>query len=85
MIRPISEVFLADNEAFGDLQADKNINRDSKKTTPLNDRVALDELELNYHTNTIVFNGINKVVQTIMSSQIELTAHDHKEIGRAHV
>ena len=78
MIRPISEVFLADNEAFGDLQDDKNINRDSKKTTPLNDRVALDELELNYHTNTIVFNGINKVVQTIMSSQIELTAHDPK-------
>jgi len=51
---------------------------ESKKTTPTLSRVKLQELELTYMHNPTVFNGINKIVQTIMSADHELVCPDKK-------
>ncbi len=40
----------------------------AEKTTPTNPRVKPDELELTYLHNPTIFNGVNKIVQTIMSA-----------------
>jgi hypothetical protein len=41
-------------------------------------RVGLDELEYSYMQNPTLFNGINKIVQTIMSAPHEVIAKDKK-------
>lgn len=48
----------------------------SQKTTPVIPRVPMSELELTYLHNPVIFNGINKIVQTIMSAKHELSAKD---------
>ncbi len=53
-------------------------NPDSVKTTPEVERVAQDELEVMYIQNPMVFNSINKLVQTIMSSEHYVEAKDEK-------
>ena len=48
------------------------------KTTPTITRVSMSELELTYLHNPTIFNGINKIVQTIMSAEHELICKDDK-------
>lgn len=48
------------------------------KTTPTISRVSANELELAYINDPIIFNGVNKVVQTIMAAHYEITAKDKK-------
>jgi len=48
------------------------------KSTPTIIRVPQNELELTYLHNPTIFNGINKIVQTIMSAPHELVAKDPK-------
>jgi hypothetical protein len=81
-MRTIDEVYLAGNaqplvsspaqpEGFeGDPKA--------QKTTPTTTRVPMVELELTYLHNPTIFNGINKITQTIMSANHEITATDPK-------
>jgi len=45
---------------------------ESRKTTPDIERVGLDTLERLYMINPTIFNGINKIVQTIISAGYEL-------------
>jgi hypothetical protein len=49
-----------------------------KTTYPIVQRVPLLELELTYLYNPVVFNGINKIVQTIMSANHQVSAKDPK-------
>lgn len=74
-MRPITDVFLADNVtvATGDSGEPSTV-----KVTPKVKRVDLDELELTYMHNPTLFNGINKIVQTIMSAHHEVAAKDPK-------
>jgi len=44
------------------------------KTPPSYERAELEELELTYISNAVVFNSINKIVQTIMSADHEIVA-----------
>lgn len=48
------------------------------KTTPTITRISMAELELTYLHNPTIFNGINKIVQTIMSAEHELICKDGK-------
>ena len=72
-MRPISQMFLSEEPeiAIGDTGDPKAI-----KTTPDIKRVDLQELELTYLHNPTIFNGVNKIVQTIMSANHEIVAND---------
>jgi hypothetical protein len=48
-----------------------------KTTYPIVQRVPLLELELTYLYNPVVFNGVNKIVQTIMSAKHEVVAKNY--------
>lgn len=74
-MRPISNVFLADNPTVA---TGETGNPESQKTTPTMNRVDLMELELSYMHNPTIFNGINKIIQTIMSASHEIVAKDKK-------
>lgn len=85
-MRTIDEVYLATNTpdiAFGESKK-KEIKEffsgdpTAKKTTPTIARVPMSELELTYLHNPTIFNGINKIVQTIMSAEHELICPDKK-------
>lgn len=78
-MRTIDEVYLVGNAqpVFG-----KNIisgelgEPKSLKTTPGIVRVPQAELELTYLHNPIIFNGINKIIESIMSAKHELVCED---------
>jgi len=74
-MRPISDVFLAQTPTINTGEAG---DPKSVKTTPETKRVDLGELELTYLHNPTIFNGVNKIVQTIMSSDHEIWAKDKK-------
>ncbi|MFW6172981.1 MAG: phage portal protein family protein [Elusimicrobiota bacterium] len=63
-------------------QADGNANKPdpkSEKTTPEFERISASELERAYILRPNVFNGINKIVQTIMSAKFNVVS-PNKEI-----
>jgi len=74
-MRLISDVFLSEN---AEMVTGDSGEPESIKTTPTIKRVELDELELTYMHNPTIFNGINKIVQTIMSASHEIVAKDKK-------
>jgi len=80
-MRTIDEVYLVGNTqaAFGSkiISGDLGVPK-SIKTTPTISRVPMQELELTYLHNPTIFNGINKIVQTIMSAEHELICKDDK-------
>lgn len=51
---------------------------EAKRVSPSISRVPYGELELAYVCDPIIFNGINKIVQTIMSAHYEIKAKDPK-------
>ena len=53
-------------------------NPSTIKSTQTFTRIPFDELELTYLNNVIIFNGINKIVETIMSSHYEIVCSDEK-------
>ncbi len=82
-MRTIEEVYLVGNSPlpkFGPSSKEVTITGEpiSEKTTPTNIRVPQNELELTYLHNPLIFNGINKIVQTIMSAKHELICTDPK-------
>lgn len=56
-------------------------NPKTKKTTPAVPRVSMLELELNYLHNPVISNGINKIVQTIMSGEHVIAAKDKRVLS----
>jgi len=86
-MRTIEEVYLVGNPPTPVVaqaeMADVFNNSDeappkSKRSTPQIKRVPQDELELTYLHNPTIFNGINKIQQTIMSAQYEIVCKDKK-------
>jgi len=77
-MRTIEEVYLIGNAPlpkFGSAKTYELGNTGeplAEKTTPTIVRVAQSELELTYLHNPLIFNGINKIIQTIMSAEHEL-------------
>lgn len=68
-MRPISTI-LSSTDSF-ELQLDSSTTSGSPlgiKQTPTRLRVPMSELELTYLKNPVIFNGINKIIQTLMSS-----------------
>ena len=53
-------------------------NPKSIKSTPIQPRVSKKELEVTYMIDPIVFNSVNKMVQTIMSAPHRLVSKDEK-------
>lgn len=81
-MRTIEEVYLIGNSPLPKFGSTYNIGNTGEpltvKTTPDNIRVPQSELELTYGHNPIIFNGVNKIVQTIMSAKHELVCIDPK-------
>jgi len=86
-MRKISDVYLTNNSpepnVIFDMASKSPIDGDlgvpiAKKSTPTTPRITRSELELTYTHNPIIFNGINKIVQTIMSAKHVLVAKDKK-------
>ena len=78
-MRTIEEVYLSSNSQPKILSGmGSNGIPKSQKTTPQIQRVPASELELTYLHNPLIFNGINKIVQTIMSAEHEIVAKDPK-------
>lgn len=75
MMRPLSEVFLADAPVIATGESGQP---ETVKLTPEIARVTLLELELTYIHNPVVFNSVNKIVQMIMSADHEIVAKDKK-------
>ena len=71
-MRTIEEVYLSSNSEPKILSIGSTGIPKSQKTTPKIQRVPASELELTYLHNPLIFNGINKIVQTIMSADHEL-------------
>jgi len=77
-MRTIEEVYLVGNGPLPKFGSSKDYTIGSsgepisEKTTPTIGRVSQSELELTYLHNPLIFNGINKIVQTIMSAKHEL-------------
>lgn len=66
-MRTISEVFLVEEPiTFAEKQTETG-QPTTEKSTPTIVRISMEELELTYLHNRTVFNGINKIVQSIMS------------------
>jgi len=74
-MRLISDIFLAETPSIATGESGEP---STIKTTPNVTRVGLQELELTYMNNPTIFNGINKIVQTIMSASHEIVAKDPK-------
>lgn len=74
-MRLVSDVFLAEDP---EIATGGTGEPESIKTTPTMERVGLDELEYSYMHNPTIFNGVNKIVQTIMSAPHEIVAKDPK-------
>jgi hypothetical protein len=78
-MKTIAETFNVDT--FNLAATEANVNEEppiTKKQTPTEIRVPLNELELVYMRDPTVFNGINKITQTIMSARHEIKAKDQK-------
>lgn len=78
-MRVISDILVSRKPAIalmGSTGAPKSI-----KTTPRIKRVDPVELELTWQHDGVVFNGINKIVQSIMSAPHKLTAEDPKVLA----
>jgi len=76
-LQPISDVFLSENPVIA---IGESGDPETKKLTPTMKRVPAVELELTYMYNPIVFNSINKNVQTIMSAKHELVCKDKRAL-----
>lgn len=74
-MRPISDIFLVEAPVIA---TGETYDPRSVKTTPALQRVDSDELELSYINNPTIFNGINKIVQTIMAASHKVEAKDRK-------
>lgn len=74
-MKPISDIFLTSTPVIATGEVGTPT---TQKATPSYTRVPLDELELTYMNDAIVFNSINKIVQVIMSATHEITAKDPK-------
>lgn len=87
-MKTIDEVYLVQNSILPHTMSSEVIKRpnalsesgnpQAQKTTPNIPRVVPIELELTYLHNPVVFNGINKIVQTIMSGEHLIVAKDPK-------
>jgi len=81
-MRTIEEVYLVGNAVpkFGpaSIPSGETGEPTSQKTTPTVVRILQQELELTYMHNPTIFNGINKIVQTVMSAKHELSCVDPK-------
>jgi hypothetical protein len=78
-MRTIEEVYLTSNSQPKILSIGSNSGiPTTQKTTPTIQRVPASELELTYLHNPLIFNGINKIVQTVMSAEHELVCKDPK-------
>ena len=80
-MRTIDEAYLVDESQKIVTTSESTPEGEPKsiKTTPDIARVPQSELELTYLHNPTIFNGINKIVQTIMSAKHELVCGDKKE------
>jgi len=77
-MRPVSDVFLIENPITASFGSNDGGEPESTKTTPTIPRVSLQELELTYLHNPSIFNGVNKIVQTIMSAPHSIEAENPK-------
>jgi len=77
-LQPISDMFLAETPVIA---IGESGDPETKKLTSTVPRIPAVELELTYMHNPIVFNSINKTVQTIMSAKYELTCPDKKTLA----
>lgn len=74
-MRQISDVFLSES---ANIATGETGDPESIKTTPSLKRVKLSELEYSYMHNPTIFNGVNKIIQTIMSASHEVVAKDEE-------
>ncbi len=70
-MKPISKEFSFMNMEDGSKNEPLNFSfqddRKTKKSTPSTARVSVEELELTYLNNSLIFNSINKIIQTMFS------------------
>lgn len=77
-MRPVSDIFLTSTPVIATGEVG---TPETQKLTPSYSRVPLDELELTYMNDAVVFNSINKIVQVIMSATHEIVAKDKKTLN----